>query len=164
MTTGTTKDTEDEDCWHGKIVVIDTSTGVGGCLWMPRTKTFRIMRNDRFLVTPYGGITCYQIEYYTGDMRDVWRSCWLLDGGLQTPAPSRHATVQSNVPVRCLEGYLPVALQQKKPDGTTIYVRHADRLRMEYHHKEVTGKPTDIVQVYFDYPLDEGGAASGPPH
>ncbi len=148
------------DCWHRKTVVIDWlgELCAGPSLYLPKGSAFRISRNDNFLLSvTEGNITCYQIEYYTGDVPDVWRSCWLLDVGFQDPAPSGYLK-PSKKPVSCLEAYLPVAIRQ---DGK--HVRHMDTLRMEYHCRENSGDTTDRVFVHFDLPYREGGAASGPP-
>lgn len=156
------KPSTDGDCndtWHGKTVDIDTSTGEGGHLWMPTGSTFRITRNRDFLKVPYGGIKVYQIEYYTGDLPDVWKSIWLVDQGTQPSTIPR----TRGMPVKCLAGYLPVALLKVNEDGMPVYELAADNIFMEYHPAGMDqGSTTDIVHVQFSL-ARESGAASGPP-
>jgi len=164
------KSAKDDDCWHGKTVVIDQidpDNHVGADLWLPKGRTFRFTRNDNFCGAK--GIRRYEIEFYTHDMAEVWKSCWLLwhpgHARESSEVLKTHPKSKPNPAIEHLVGFMPVIIFDKKAER---HVAHVDRITMNYYRKGQAGEPTDRVYVYLEYAdiasIREGGAASGPPH
>ncbi len=162
---------DDTDMWDAKTVKIDIiDNELGTTLWLPLNSTFRFRRNDDFL-GGQGYIRRYEIEYYTGDMKEVWKCVWLLHQGAHQPT---NPIVRKKYPALLVEyavGFMPVMIPevngQYNPNGA--YLPRVDRVTMEYFKQGDANEPTDRVYVFLEFGdgsktgMLEGGTASGPP-